>query len=98
MFALAHQLGILLMSGIRNISDLTFYRPEKEVRFQNIEPLCSRLSIDWERIATHYQELLRVAVSIEARMMTPCRLRSGSRGQPRLCRLSVPSDLAYLCT
>jgi TnpA family transposase len=41
-----HPLGISPMPGMRNIRDLTFYRPEEEVRFQNIELLCSGPSID----------------------------------------------------
>lgn len=73
-FALAHLLGISLMPRIRNIRDLTFFRPDKDVRFQNIEPLFSGPSVDWERIAVHYEELLRVALSIKAGMMTPSTL------------------------
>ncbi len=62
-FALAHLLGIKLMPRIRNWSDLTFYRPNKETVYQHIDPLFKDV-INWERIANHWQDLQRVVLSI----------------------------------
>ncbi|HET9643527.1 MAG TPA: Tn3 family transposase, partial [Burkholderiaceae bacterium] len=82
-FALAHLLGIELMPRIRNIKDLTFFKPSKDTRYQNIQPLFTGPAIDWDLIARHYEDLLRVAVSIKAGMVTPStllrRLGSASR-------------------
>jgi hypothetical protein len=58
-------LGIDLMPRIRNIRDLTFFRPGRDTRYQNIQPLCAGPAIDWDLIARHYEDMLRVAVSIE---------------------------------
>ena len=82
-FALAHLLGIQLMPRIRNIKDLVFFKPSKDTRYQNIQLLFSGGAIDWDLIARHYEDMLRVAVSIKAGMITPStllrRLGSASR-------------------
>lgn len=82
-FALAHLLGIELMPRIRNIKDLTFFKPSKDTRYQNIQQLFSGPAIDWDLIARHYDDMMRVAVSIKAGMVTPStllrRLGSASR-------------------
>ena len=82
-FALAHLLGIELMPRIRNIKDLVFFKPGRETRYQAIQPLFSGGAIDWDLIARHYEDMLRVAVSIKAGMITPStllrRLGSASR-------------------
>ena len=82
-FALAHLLGIQLMPRIRNIKDLVFFKPSKDVRYQNIQPLFTGGAIDWALIERHYEDMLRVAVSIKAGMITPStllrRLGSASR-------------------
>lgn len=82
-FALAHLLGIQLMPRIRNIKDLVFFKPGKDARYQNIQSLFTGSSIDWDLIARHYDDMLRVAVSIKAGMITPSmllrRLGSASR-------------------
>lgn len=64
-FALAHLLGIKLMPRIRNWKDLRFYRPSTETRFKHLDPLF-RETIDWDLIQTHWQDLLQVALSIQA--------------------------------
>jgi TnpA family transposase len=64
-FALAYLLGIKLMPRIRNWQDLTFFRPGKEAIYEHIEGLFKD-AIDWERIVTHWQDLLRVVLSIQA--------------------------------
>ena len=82
-FALAHLLGIELMPRIRNIKDLVFFKPSKEARYENIQPLFSGGAIDWDLLERHYEDMLRVAVSIKAGMITPStllrRLGSASR-------------------
>lgn len=50
-FGLAHLLGIQLMPRIRNIKDLTFFRPEPGRSYKNIQSLFGD-SIDWQLIGT----------------------------------------------
>jgi TnpA family transposase len=64
-FGLSHLLGIKLMPRIRNWKDLRFYRPTKGARYRHIDALFSD-TIDWEKIATHWQDLMRVVLSIKA--------------------------------
>jgi TnpA family transposase len=64
-FGLAHLLGIKLMPRIRNWKDLVFYLPFKGARYQHIEALFGE-AIDWHLIETHWQDLLRVVLSIKA--------------------------------
>lgn len=63
-FALSYLLGIQLMPRIRNWQDLVFYRPEKETVYQHIDSLFKGV-INWELIATHWSDLLRVVISIK---------------------------------
>jgi TnpA family transposase len=63
-FALAHLLGIQLMPRIRNWHDLILYSPAKEVLYQHIDSLFGE-PIDWRLIETHWQDLLRVVLSIK---------------------------------
>lgn len=62
-FGLAHLLGIELMPRIRNWKELVFYRPDKHVTYEHIEPLFSD-TVDWKLIETHWRDLMRVVVSI----------------------------------
>jgi TnpA family transposase len=64
-FAFAHLLGIQLLPRIRNWKDLTFYRPEQGSRYQHLEALFGDV-VDWDLIATHWQDLLQVVLSIKA--------------------------------
>lgn len=73
-FALAHLLGIKLMPRIRNWKDLKLYRPNKETRYQHIDALFCDDVIDWELIQTHWQDLLRVVLSIKAGKVVPSML------------------------
>ncbi|EUC12676.1 Tn3 family transposase [Paraburkholderia hospita] len=68
-FALAHLLGISLMPRIRDVKDLVFYKADRRRRYKNIESLF-RASIDWGLIERHFPDMLRVAVSIKAGLMT----------------------------
>ncbi|OUL86127.1 Tn3 family transposase [Paraburkholderia hospita] len=69
-FALAHLLGISLMPRIRDVKDLVFYKADRRRRYRNIESLF-RASIDWGLIERHFPDMLRVAISIKAGLMTP---------------------------
>jgi len=63
-FGLSYLLGINLMPRIRNIHNLTLFRPDKRYRYKNIDTLFSG-SIDFKLIETHLRDMLRVAVSIK---------------------------------
>jgi TnpA family transposase len=68
-FALAHLFGFELMPRIRNWKDLNFYRPAATARYQHIDDLFGepgRNVIDWDLIESHYDDLMRVALSIQA--------------------------------
>jgi len=67
-YGLAHLLGIKLMPRIKNIKDLIFYRPEKGVKYKNINALFGE-SINWELIETHLPDMLRVAMSVKHGVM-----------------------------
>lgn len=69
-FGLAHLLGINLMPRIRGIKELTFFKPDKEAQYRHINRLFKG-SIDWELIARHYPDMLRVVISIKAGKITP---------------------------
>ncbi|WP_125077094.1 Tn3 family transposase [Pseudoxanthomonas sp. SGT-18] len=68
-FGLSHLLGIQLMPRIRNIKDLTFFRPEPGRPYKNIQALFGD-SIDWGLIETHLHDMLRVTVSIKLGKIT----------------------------
>ena len=68
--ALAYLLGIELMPRIRNWKDLTFFRPHKEATYSYIEPLFGGI-VDWKLIETHWQDLMRVVLSIRAGKIMP---------------------------
>lgn len=63
-FGLAYLLGIKLMPRIRNWKDLTFFRPSKQEKYENIESLFGE-EINWELIKTHWKDLLQVVLSIK---------------------------------
>ena len=69
-FALAHLLGIKLMPRIRNWKDCNFYRANADDKYQYLEPLF-RDVINWELIKTHWQDLMRVVLSIRAGKLMP---------------------------
>jgi TnpA family transposase len=81
-FGLAYLLGIKLMPRIRNWSDYTFLRPSATTVYNYIDPLFKEVA-DWKLIETHWQDLIRVALSIKAGKLMPStvlrRLGSNSR-------------------
>jgi TnpA family transposase len=62
-FGLAHLLSIQLMPRIRNWKDLKFYLPSEDLGISHINELFSD-TIDWNLIETHFEDMLRVAISI----------------------------------
>ncbi len=77
--ALAHLFGFELLTRIRNWKDHTFYRPEREVIYRHIDSLFGepgQNAIDWRVIETHWQDLMRIVISIrEGRLSSVLLLR-----------------------
>ncbi|MDM4723505.1 transposase [Micromonospora sp. WMMA1363] len=68
-YALAHLCGFELMPRVRNWKDLNFYRVSATSRFLHIEALFGepgRNVIDWDLIERHYDDLMRVVLSVAA--------------------------------
>jgi len=63
-------LGIQLMPRIRNWKHLVLYRSNKDTHYQHIDALFAG-TVDWDLIATHLPDMLRVGVSIAAGNITP---------------------------
>lgn len=63
--AFTYLLGINLMPRIRNWKDLVLYRPDNKTKYQHIDKLFTA-TIDWTLIEQHWQELMQVALSIQA--------------------------------
>lgn len=72
-FGLSYLLGIELQPRIRNIKDLVFYRPDKNKKYKHIDKLFGD-QIDWNLIETHWQDLMRVVLSIKAGKVLPSTL------------------------
>jgi len=68
-FGLSYLLGIDLMPRIRNIKSLTFYRPNKNIKFNHIDNIFGE-HIDWDLIETHLPDMLRIALSIKSGKIT----------------------------
>ena len=73
-FGLSYLLGVELMPRIRNWKDLKFYRPSSDVTYQHIDSLFGDNVVDWELIKTHWQDLLRVVISIQEGKVLPSML------------------------
>jgi TnpA family transposase len=64
-FAFAYLLGIELMPRIRNWKDLNLYKADKNIAYDNIDPLFCDAEIDWELLKTHWQDLMQVIISVK---------------------------------
>ncbi len=65
--ALSHLFGFELLPRIRNWKDLIFYRPTRDSRYWHIDSLfgeAGQNAIDWRLIETHWQDLMRIVLSI----------------------------------
>jgi TnpA family transposase len=69
-FGLAHLLGIELMPRIRSWQDLHLFRPDAGARYEHIDALFSA-TINWDLIAAHLPDMLRVVLSIRAGRLLP---------------------------
>jgi TnpA family transposase len=65
-FGLAYLLGFELLPRIRNWQDLVLYRPDRDTRYLHIDSLFGADAVDWRLIETHWDDLMRVALSIRA--------------------------------
>ena len=72
-FGLCRLLGIKLMPRMRGLSDVTFYRPAKSIRYEHIDALFTG-DVDWELIATHARDMIQVVLSIQAGRVMPSML------------------------
>jgi TnpA family transposase len=82
-FAFTYLMGIQLMPRIRNWKDLTFFRPDRKSRYQNIDQLFGE-AIQWDVIEAGHQELMQVVLSIQAgHLASPTLLRKLSYGGTR---------------
>jgi TnpA family transposase len=72
-FGLSYLLGIKLMPRIRNWQDYKFFRPSQDAVYEYIDPLFKDV-IDWQLIRTHWQDLMRVVLSIQAGKFLPSML------------------------
>jgi len=61
------------MPRMRNWDDVIFYRPDKSVRYQHIDALFTQ-EIDWKLIATHWQDMMQVVLSIQSGLVLPSML------------------------
>lgn len=84
-FALSHLLGIKLMPRIRGIKKLHFFRPAANAKYKHIDDLFTQ-PINWKLIQAHYQEMLRVVVSIRLGNISSSAIlrRFGNKNQSRL--------------
>lgn len=83
-FAIAYLLGIQLMPRIKEWKNLIFFHPDRREAFEHINDLFGE-SINWALIEDHYDDLLRVCVSIQAGRIYPSSIlkRLGSAGRKR---------------
>jgi len=72
-FGLSYLLGIKLMPRIRNWQDCKFFRPSLDSIYEYIDPLFKDV-VDWSLILTHWQDLMRVVLSIQSGKLLPSTL------------------------
>ena len=78
---------------MRGLSDAVFYRPDRSIRYQHIDPLFGD-EIDWNLIATHARDMIQVVLSIQAGRVMPSMLlrKLGKYNRKSLLYRSFPSD------
>ncbi|WP_211454325.1 Tn3 family transposase [Collimonas antrihumi] len=85
-FAFTYLLGINLMPRIRNWKDLDLQRADKKTRYKHIDRLFTETT-DWGLIESEWQNMMRIALSIQAgRIASPLLLKklSAHTGRSRL--------------
>ncbi|RTL47062.1 MAG: Tn3 family transposase [Burkholderiales bacterium] len=74
-FAFTYLCGIELMPRIRGWKELKFYRPDREARYRHIDRIFTDV-VDWNLIRDHWEDLMQIAISIQAgRISSPLILR-----------------------
>ena len=72
-FGLSPFLAIKLMSRMRTWNDVTFYRPDPNFRCYHIDKLFIE-TVNWDLIETHWEDMMQVALSIQAGKVLPSML------------------------
>jgi TnpA family transposase len=85
-FALSYLLGVNLMPRIRNWKDLTFFRPDKSIRYKHIDCLFKE-TIDWNLIKMHWKDMFQVVISIKEGKILPSTLLKKLNNKSRKNRL-----------
>ncbi|WP_185962264.1 Tn3 family transposase [Palleronia caenipelagi] len=104
-FAFCHLLGFDLMPRLKGIASQKIARADKQAdhRFANIEPICTARPIDWDLIARHYDEMIRLASALKLRTAdAETILRRFTRGQTHpvfsaLLELGKAVKTIFLC-
>lgn len=104
-FAFCHLLGFDLMPRLKGIANQKLARADKQAdhRFTNIESICMTRPIDWELIARHYDEMIRLASALKLRTAdAETILRRFTRGQTHpvfaaLLELGKAVKTIFLC-
>lgn len=104
-FAFCHLLGFDLMPRLKGIANQKLARADKQAdhRFANIDPICMAKPIDWDLIARHYDEMIRLASALKLRTAdAEAILRRFIRGQTHpvfsaLLELGKAVKTIFLC-
>lgn len=80
-FGLAYLLGIKLMPRIKDIKSLIFFKPDRRIKYNQIESLFSD-GINFRIIEENHREMMRVVISIKEGKVTASMIirRLGSEG------------------
>jgi TnpA family transposase len=82
-YGLSFLLGIKLMPRIRDWHDLKFFKPTRKDKYRYINSLFTKEAVDWDLIGRHLPDMLQIAQSIQAGVISPStilrRLGSASR-------------------
>lgn len=104
-FAFCHLRGFGLMPRLKSIANQKHARADKQAehRFANIDPICMAKPIDWDLIARHYDEMIRLASALKLRTAdAEAILRRFIRGQTHpvfsaLLELGKAVKTIFLC-
>jgi len=104
-FAFCHLLGFDLMPRLKGIANQKLARADRQIghSYANIEPICMTKPIDWDLIALHYDEMIRLASALKLRTAdAEAILRRFTRGQTHpvfsaLLELGKAVKTIFLC-
>ena len=104
-FAFCYLLGLDLMPRLKGIASQKLARADKQSdhTFANIEPICTTKPVDWDLIARHYDEMIRLASALKLRTAdAEAILRRFTRGQTHpvfsaLLELGKAVKTIFLC-